>query len=54
MSEVINMLTNENMHLPEPKRPAFFIERHEADAARDDNLGNGSVNGQSISILVAR
>ncbi|PWA49385.1 bulb-type lectin domain-containing protein [Artemisia annua] len=54
MSEVINMLTNENMHLPEPKRPAFFIERHEAEAARDDNLGNGSVNGQSISILVAR
>ncbi|CAI9267015.1 unnamed protein product [Lactuca saligna] len=54
MSEVISMLTNENMHLPEPKRPAFFIERHDPDSARDDNLENGSVNGQSISILVAR
>ncbi|GJX21456.1 G-type lectin S-receptor-like serine/threonine-protein kinase CES101 [Tanacetum coccineum] len=28
MSEVISMLTNENMHLPKPKQPAFFIERH--------------------------
>ncbi|CAH1442753.1 unnamed protein product [Lactuca virosa] len=54
MSEVISMLTNENMHLPEPKRPTFFIERHQADSARDDNIGNDSVNGQSISILVAR
>ncbi|CAH1419527.1 unnamed protein product [Lactuca virosa] len=54
MSEVISMLTNENMHLPEPKRPAFFIERHDPDLAKDNNLENGSVNGQSISILVAR
>ncbi|KAI3737086.1 hypothetical protein L2E82_27081 [Cichorium intybus] len=54
MSEVVSMLTNENMHLPEPKRPAFFIERHVTDLSKDDNLGNGSVNGQSISILVAR
>ena len=58
MPEVISMLTNENMNLPDPKQPAFFIERHEAEAAveaaRDDNLGNGSVNGQSISIVVAR
>ena len=53
MSEVISMLTNENMHLPEPKQPAFFIERSEAEAARDDSLGNGSVNGQSISIVVS-
>ncbi|GKC58416.1 G-type lectin S-receptor-like serine/threonine-protein kinase CES101 isoform X1 [Tanacetum coccineum] len=42
MSEVISMITNENMHLPKPKQPAFFIERCGADAARDDNLGNGS------------
>ncbi|KAL8217915.1 hypothetical protein R6Q57_021288 [Mikania cordata] len=28
MSEVVSMLTNENMHLPDPKPPAFFIERH--------------------------
>ncbi|GJU69192.1 hypothetical protein Tco_1255451 [Tanacetum coccineum] len=25
----------------QPKRPAFFIERHEAEATRDDSLGNG-------------
>ncbi|GJW63291.1 G-type lectin S-receptor-like serine/threonine-protein kinase CES101 [Tanacetum coccineum] len=54
MSEVISMLTNENMHLPEPKQPAFFIERRDADAARHDNLEKVSVNGQSISIVVAR
>ncbi|MFS7911305.1 putative protein kinase RLK-Pelle-DLSV family [Helianthus anomalus] len=54
MSIVISMLTNENLHLPEPKQPAFFIERHEAQTKRDDNLGNGSVNGQSFSVLVAR
>ncbi|GJR69714.1 G-type lectin S-receptor-like serine/threonine-protein kinase CES101 [Tanacetum coccineum] len=54
MSEVISMLTNENMHLPEPKQPAFFIERCDAEAARQDNLEKVSVNGQSISIVVAR
>ncbi|XP_071742648.1 G-type lectin S-receptor-like serine/threonine-protein kinase CES101 isoform X1 [Rutidosis leptorrhynchoides] len=57
MSEVVSMLTNENMHLPEPKRPAFFIERFDAETGRDDthnNVGNVSVNGQSISILFAR
>ncbi|PWA64129.1 hypothetical protein CTI12_AA348100 [Artemisia annua] len=54
MSEVISMLTNENMHLPEPKQPAFFIERCEAGAPRDINLEKRSANGQSISIVVAR
>ncbi|KAI3684750.1 hypothetical protein L6452_33976 [Arctium lappa] len=54
MSEVISMLTNENMNMPDPKQPAFFVERHDREATRDDNLGNGSVNGQSISIVVAR
>nr|XP_043635400.1 G-type lectin S-receptor-like serine/threonine-protein kinase At1g67520 [Erigeron canadensis] len=54
MSEVIYMLTNVNMELPEPKRPAFYIERHEAEEARVKDLGNGSVNGQSVSVLVAR
>ncbi|GJX80193.1 G-type lectin S-receptor-like serine/threonine-protein kinase CES101 [Tanacetum coccineum] len=38
ISEVISMLTNENMHLPEPKQPAFFIERRGTEAARHDNL----------------
>ncbi|KVH98363.1 Apple-like protein [Cynara cardunculus var. scolymus] len=62
MSDVISMLTNENMNLPDPKQPAFFIERHaeeaeagaEAGAPRDDSLGNRSINGQSISIVLAR
>ncbi|GJW63289.1 G-type lectin S-receptor-like serine/threonine-protein kinase [Tanacetum coccineum] len=48
MYEVISMLTNENMHLPEPKQPAFFIERCDADASKDDNLGNGSVKVDGI------
>lgn len=54
MSEVVSMLTNENMHLPEPKKPAFFIDRSEPQAPRDDSLRKGSINGQSISIVVAR
>ncbi|KAI3773797.1 hypothetical protein L1987_48330 [Smallanthus sonchifolius] len=58
MSEVVSMLTNENMHLPEPKQPAYFIERHETEtkavAGKGDKLGNGSENGESISILVSK
>ncbi|XP_076903293.1 G-type lectin S-receptor-like serine/threonine-protein kinase At1g11330 [Bidens hawaiensis] len=59
MSEVVSMLTNENMHLPEPKRPAFFIERDEirteAEAGgRGVKSGNGSENSESISILVSK
>ncbi|XP_076929466.1 G-type lectin S-receptor-like serine/threonine-protein kinase At1g67520 [Bidens hawaiensis] len=56
MSEVVSMLTNENMHLPEPKRPAFFIERHvtEADTGIGGKLGHGSENGESVSILVSK
>ncbi|MFS7958963.1 putative non-specific serine/threonine protein kinase [Helianthus anomalus] len=42
MSEVVCMLTNENMNLPEPKQPAFFIGRHETEteteAKRRDKL----------------
>ncbi|XP_071729279.1 G-type lectin S-receptor-like serine/threonine-protein kinase SD1-13 [Rutidosis leptorrhynchoides] len=47
MSEVVSMLTNENMHLPEPNQPVFFVERHDAETGRDDNhnnVTNGSVN----------
>ncbi|KAK9053890.1 hypothetical protein SSX86_024965 [Deinandra increscens subsp. villosa] len=58
MSEVVSMLTNENMHLPEPKQPAFFIERHETETkavvGKEDKLGNGSEDGKSISILVSK
>ncbi|KAL8199678.1 hypothetical protein R6Q57_013246 [Mikania cordata] len=58
MSEVVSMLTNENMHLPDPKPPAFFIERHETKTATEvasgDKFGNGSENGESISILVSK
>ncbi|XP_071729276.1 G-type lectin S-receptor-like serine/threonine-protein kinase At1g67520 [Rutidosis leptorrhynchoides] len=57
IANVILMLTNQSLELPEPKRPAFYIERNEAKTEGDDNynnVGDGSVNGQSISILVAR
>ncbi|KAJ9560106.1 hypothetical protein OSB04_005266 [Centaurea solstitialis] len=49
MSEVVSLLTNENMNLSDPKRPAFFIERHDAEAARDDKQGNGSFNPQRLN-----
>ncbi|KAM0066881.1 putative protein kinase RLK-Pelle-DLSV family [Helianthus debilis subsp. tardiflorus] len=58
MSEVVSMLTNENMNLPEPKQPAFFIERHETEAEteakRRDKLRNVSENGDSVSIIVSK
>ncbi|KAK1436578.1 hypothetical protein QVD17_02359 [Tagetes erecta] len=58
MSEVVSMLTNENMHLPEPKQPAFFIERHETEtdveAQRRAKWRNASENDESISILVSK
>ncbi|KAJ0760394.1 putative protein kinase RLK-Pelle-DLSV family [Helianthus annuus] len=58
MSEVVSMLTNENMNLPGPKQPAFFIERHAtevgAEERRGDRLENGSEDGESISVLVSK
>ncbi|KAK1436579.1 hypothetical protein QVD17_02360 [Tagetes erecta] len=56
MSEVVSMLSNENMHLPEPKQPAFFIERHgtEAETGRGDMFRIESENGESISVLVSK
>ncbi|KAM0011505.1 putative non-specific serine/threonine protein kinase [Helianthus debilis subsp. tardiflorus] len=58
MSEVVSMLTNENMNLPQPKQPAFFIERHETEteteAKRREKLRNESDNGDSVSIIVAK
>ncbi|XP_076941071.1 G-type lectin S-receptor-like serine/threonine-protein kinase At1g67520 [Bidens hawaiensis] len=58
MSEVASMLTNEHMHLPGPKRPAYFIERDEAgtkaEAGGGVKSGKGSENSESISILVSK
>ncbi|KAL8252078.1 hypothetical protein R6Q59_035771 [Mikania micrantha] len=58
MSEVVSMITIESMLLPEPKQPAFFIERHEMDAKAQLGRGyafeNGSENGESITILVSK
>ncbi|KAD5802733.1 hypothetical protein E3N88_14093 [Mikania micrantha] len=58
MSEVVSMLTNEHVHLPNPKPPAFFIERHDTktgtEATSEDKFGNESTNGESISILVSK
>ncbi|XP_076929465.1 G-type lectin S-receptor-like serine/threonine-protein kinase At1g67520 [Bidens hawaiensis] len=60
MSEVVSMLTNEHMHLPEPKQPAFYIERDEAGTKAEAGgrggvkSGNGSENSESISILVSK
>lgn len=60
MSEVVSMLTNEHMHLPEPKRPAFYIERDAvgtkavAGGRGGVKSGNGSENSESVSILVSK
>ncbi|XP_076903287.1 G-type lectin S-receptor-like serine/threonine-protein kinase CES101 [Bidens hawaiensis] len=60
MSEVVSMLTNENMHLPEPKRPAFFIERDETGTGAEaggrggTKSENGFENSESFSILVSK
>ncbi|MFS7951890.1 putative protein kinase RLK-Pelle-DLSV family [Helianthus anomalus] len=54
MSEVVTMLTNENMNLLEPKQPAFFIERHETETGRRDTLRNGSTSGELMSISVSK
>ncbi|KAM3684196.1 hypothetical protein ACB098_11G026300 [Castanea mollissima] len=55
MSDVLFMLTNENMPLPLPKKPAFSIGRKAIGANILDKESNAhSVNGLSISEMNAR
>lgn len=56
MSNVVMMLTNDSLQLPIPKQPAFFIETAMAMAETEthEEVGNCSINGLSISDMVAR
>lgn len=50
MSGVISMMTNENMLLPSPKKPAFSFGREE----NENEAGIHSAYGLSFSSMTAR
>ncbi|KAM1004049.1 hypothetical protein ACFX2C_004289 [Malus domestica] len=55
MSELISMLTNESMQLPEPKKPAFYYAERNVGNADIDRRGPPlDINGLSISEFVGR
>ncbi|PHT47232.1 hypothetical protein CQW23_11440 [Capsicum baccatum] len=54
MSSVVMMLTNDSLQLPVPKQPAFFIGTAMAETETHENVGHCSINGLSISDMVAR
>ncbi|RXH86609.1 hypothetical protein DVH24_021882 [Malus domestica] len=55
MSELISMLTNESVQLPEPKKPAFYYAERNVGNADIDRRGPPlDINGLSISEFVGR
>ncbi|KAF3657712.1 Cysteine-rich receptor-like protein kinase 10 [Capsicum annuum] len=54
MSSVVMMLTNDSLQLPVPRQPAFFIGTVMAETETHENVGHCSINGLSISDMVAR
>lgn len=40
MSSVISMLENEDVAIPEPKKPGFFIEQIQAETSTEFTSGN--------------
>ncbi|PHU24351.1 hypothetical protein BC332_09458 [Capsicum chinense] len=54
MSSVVMMLTNDSLQLPVPRQPAFFIGTAMAETETHENVGHCSINGLSISDMVAR
>ncbi|KAL3528770.1 hypothetical protein ACH5RR_008092 [Cinchona calisaya] len=60
MSDVVSMLTNDNLHLPAPKQPAFFIglvatqEPEKEQEIKDPNLKKCSIKHLSISEMEPR
>jgi len=54
MSNVVMMLTNDNLQLTVPTQPAFFIETAMTETETRDEVGHCSTNGLSISDMVAR
>ncbi|GKV10173.1 hypothetical protein SLEP1_g21577 [Rubroshorea leprosula] len=56
MSDVVSMLSNETMPLPQPKQPAFFITTLVQEQAGGPEIKseNCSINQVSISVMEAR
>lgn len=55
MSDVVSMLSNETMQLPEPKQPAFFMNTAaEEPDIPESHSDNCSINQISISVMEAR
>ncbi|KAL5824770.1 hypothetical protein ACOSQ3_020833 [Xanthoceras sorbifolium] len=55
MENVVVMLTKENMPLPPPQQPAFFIDKVVQEAGDPENKSeNCSINNVSISVTEAR
>ena len=55
MSDVISMLSNDYMYLPDPKQPAFCISKSEfGSSGPDGRLEFGSVNSISVTVMEAR
>lgn len=57
MSDVVAMLTNDNLQLPAPKEPAFFIgmvAQEPGQEIEDQNLKKCSINDLSISAMEPR
>ena len=55
MSDVIAMLTNDNLSLPSPKKPAFSIARQAIEAHISDKESEcNSINWASISNTAPR
>ena len=56
MDNVTSMLANDTAVLPNPRRPAFYIESraHETKSQETKSSQNISVNGLSASLMEAR
>ncbi|KAG6733742.1 hypothetical protein I3842_01G239500 [Carya illinoinensis] len=54
MSDVVSMLSKENVRLPAPKQPAFINASEEVPKCTDDKLNNCSINDVTISVIDAR
>lgn len=54
MTEVITMLTNEFLSLPQPKQPAFFTDTSIREAKKEVDVEKPCTNDMSISVMEGR
>ncbi|PON94557.1 Serine/threonine protein kinase [Trema orientale] len=56
MTDVISMLSNDSMYLPEPKQPAYCISKSElgSSSGPEGKLDFASVNSISLTVMEAR